>query len=240
MSRPLLFLDVDGPLNLYAAKPERRPDGYTTLRAPRVSVMTGAHAGLSARRLLRVWLNPDHGGALLRLGYEMCWATTWMDHANRWIGPVLGLPELPFVDFGEALFKEHPDGIHWKTGPLVDYARAAPSSGWTTSTATWTRRMWPPTTEGPGSCTMSVRGSVCGRTTSARSPSSPDPSTRRTPLSESEGKERKPAGPPRTWSEQGTVVAWWSGGLVAFHRGDARVPQDAERLHVRRRFGAAR
>lgn len=126
MSRPLLFLDVDGPLNAYAAKPERRPDGYTTLRVPRVSVMTGAHAGLSARRLLRVWLNPDHGGALLRLGYEMCWATTWMDHANRWIGPVLGLPELPFVDFGEALFKEHPDGIHWKTGPLVDYAKGRP------------------------------------------------------------------------------------------------------------------
>ncbi|MGW2283385.1 hypothetical protein [Streptomyces phaeochromogenes] len=35
MNRPLLFLDVDGPLNPYAAQPERRPDGYTTLRVPR-------------------------------------------------------------------------------------------------------------------------------------------------------------------------------------------------------------
>ncbi|MDQ0932254.1 hypothetical protein QFZ49_002184 [Streptomyces turgidiscabies] len=34
MNRPLLFLDVDGPLNPYAAKPEKRPDGYTTLRVP--------------------------------------------------------------------------------------------------------------------------------------------------------------------------------------------------------------
>lgn len=30
--RPLLYLDVDGPLNPYAAKPERRPEGYTTHR----------------------------------------------------------------------------------------------------------------------------------------------------------------------------------------------------------------
>ncbi|MFP8886772.1 hypothetical protein [Streptomyces mangrovi] len=126
MNRPLLFLDVDGPLNPYAAKPERRPDGYTTLRVPR----NGTHednTGLSSRRRpLRVWLNPEHGRVLLRLGFELCWATTWMDDANRWIAPVLGLPELPFVDFGDALLQERPDGVHWKTGPLVDYAGGRP------------------------------------------------------------------------------------------------------------------
>ncbi|MFF7034033.1 MULTISPECIES: hypothetical protein [Streptomyces] len=86
MNRPLLFLDVDGPLNPYAAKPERRPDGYTTLRVPR----NDAHQddrGHSSRRPLRVWLNPKHGRSLLQLGFELCWATTWMDDANRWIGP---------------------------------------------------------------------------------------------------------------------------------------------------------
>ncbi|MER7663936.1 MULTISPECIES: hypothetical protein [unclassified Streptomyces] len=120
MSRPLLFLDVDGPLNPYAAKPERRPDGYTTLRVPRPA---GTPDGLSTRRRpLRVWLNPEHGPALLGLGYELCWATTWMADANRWIAPVLGLPELPYVDFGDALFQERPDGVHWKTGLLVDFA----------------------------------------------------------------------------------------------------------------------
>ncbi|CAM5487391.1 hypothetical protein SPURM210S_06728 [Streptomyces purpurascens] len=45
-----------------------------------------------------------------------------MDDANRWIAPVLGLPELPFVDFDDVLLQERPDGVHWKTGPLVDYA----------------------------------------------------------------------------------------------------------------------
>lgn len=34
MSRPLLFLDVDGPLSPYAAKPEKCPEGYITLHVP--------------------------------------------------------------------------------------------------------------------------------------------------------------------------------------------------------------
>ncbi|MFB6888713.1 hypothetical protein ACFCX4_05275 [Kitasatospora sp. NPDC056327] len=127
MNRPLLFLDVDGPLNPYAAKPEKRPDGYTTLRVPWDSGTPGEHAGLSVRRRpLCVWLNPAHGQALLQLGYELCWATTWMADANRWIAPVLGLPELPFVDFGDNLFQERVDGVHWKTAPLVNYANSHP------------------------------------------------------------------------------------------------------------------
>ncbi|MER7760646.1 hypothetical protein [Streptomyces sp. NPDC097619] len=121
MGRPLLFLDVDGPLHPYAAQPERRPAGYTTLRVP---VARAEGEVRLRRRPLRVWLNPAHGAELLALGasYELCWATTWGDEANRWIAPVLGLPELPWVDFGEALFRERPDGVHWKTGPLVAYA----------------------------------------------------------------------------------------------------------------------
>jgi len=127
MSRPLLFLDVDGPLNPYAAKPEKRPAGYTTVRVPRDDGTPEEDLSRSFRRRpLRVWLNPTHGQALLRLEYELCWATTWMADANRWIAPVLGLPELPFVDFGDILFQERPDGVHWKTAPLVDYANGRP------------------------------------------------------------------------------------------------------------------
>ncbi|WP_394436961.1 HAD domain-containing protein [Streptomyces sp. SGAir0957] len=125
MERPLLFLDVDGPLNPYAAKPQRRPDGYTTLRVPRESSKDDEDL-LVRRRFLRVWLNPEHGPALLRLDYELCWATTWMGDANRWIAPVLGLPELPFVDFGAALLQERSDGVHWKTRALVEHAGGRP------------------------------------------------------------------------------------------------------------------
>ncbi|KKD03457.1 hypothetical protein [Streptomyces sp. WM6386] len=113
--RPLLFLDVDGPLNPYAAQAERRPEGYTTIRA---SVQPG--------RPLRVWLNPSHGAALLALPYDLCWATTWMDAANRWIAPVIGLPRLPYVDFGDSLLVHRPDGIHWKTEAIVTYAEGRP------------------------------------------------------------------------------------------------------------------
>ncbi|SBT90628.1 hypothetical protein GA0115233_102078 [Streptomyces sp. DI166] len=116
MPRPLLFLDVDGPLNPWAAQPERRPEGYTTIRVPQPD----------HRRPLRVWLNPAHGPSLLALDYELCWATTWMAAANQWIAPVIGLPELPYVDFGENLFAQRPDGVHWKTPALVEYARGRP------------------------------------------------------------------------------------------------------------------
>ncbi|MFF4485900.1 hypothetical protein ACFY0F_05285 [Streptomyces sp. NPDC001544] len=115
MSRPVLYLDVDGPLNPYAAKPERRPEGYTTIRV-----------ALRPGRALRVWLNPAHGPALLDLGYDLCWATTWMDAANRWIAPVVGLPDLPYVDFGAGLFALRPDGVHWKTQAIVAHAADRP------------------------------------------------------------------------------------------------------------------
>ncbi|MET8750346.1 hypothetical protein ABZW32_09695 [Streptomyces sp. NPDC004667] len=128
MNRPLLFLDVDGPLNPYAAEPERCPDGYTTLRTPLDGEAREGHRSRPSRRRRppQVWLNPEHGRFLLRLGFELCWATTWMDDANRWIAPVLGLPDLPFVDFGDVVLQERPDGVHWKTGPLVDYANGRP------------------------------------------------------------------------------------------------------------------
>ncbi|GGL60943.1 hypothetical protein GCM10010129_00630 [Streptomyces fumigatiscleroticus] len=127
MARPLLFLDVDGPLSPYAARPERRPEGYPTIRVPLESA-TGPDSGWPPLRRgpLRVWLHPGHGPALLALGYELCWATTWMSAANRWIGPVLGLPPLPFVDFGDSLLRERADGAHWKCEALVAYADGRP------------------------------------------------------------------------------------------------------------------
>ena len=92
-ARPLLFLDVDGPLNPYAAKPSRRPEGYQTYRF---------FVGTSewGKKGLRVWLNPAHGPALLALPFDLVWGTTWEAMANEYIGPAIGLPELPVVHFG--------------------------------------------------------------------------------------------------------------------------------------------
>jgi hypothetical protein len=128
VSRPLLYLDVDGPLNPYAAKPERRPAGYTTHRMKPPGWLA-QHPGEPAAYVkpLRVWLNPGHGRHLLALGsrYELVWATTWGHDANDWIAPVLGLPELPVVDWPPTR-EQAPDGTFWKTRHLVAHAAGRP------------------------------------------------------------------------------------------------------------------
>ncbi|MFE3116889.1 hypothetical protein [Streptomyces niveus] len=128
MSRPLLYIDVDGPLNPYAAKPERRPAGYSTHRM-KPEGWIAQHPGTPAAQVkpLRVWLNTDHGRRLLELAerYDLVWATTWGEEANEFIGPVLGLPPLPAVEWPMESDQE-PDTTFWKTRPLVAHAAGRP------------------------------------------------------------------------------------------------------------------
>lgn len=120
--KPILFLDVDGPLNPYAEKPWRRPDGYTTHRL--------RPAGWEwKKKPLRVWLNPSHGPLLLdfasRHDLELVWATTWEHDANKYIAPVLGLPELSVVEFSS----HKGTGYGWKFPAVRDFA-AGRSLAW--------------------------------------------------------------------------------------------------------------
>ncbi|GGX80655.1 HAD domain-containing protein [Streptomyces fructofermentans] len=125
---PLLYLDVDGPLNPFAAKPTRRPEGYTTHRM-KPEGWIAQHPFTPPHRVkpLRVWLDPRHGTVLRELSdrYELVWATTWGSEANTYIGPVLGLPLLPVVDWptGREVL---PDGTFWKTRHLVAHAEGRP------------------------------------------------------------------------------------------------------------------
>jgi hypothetical protein len=75
--RPLLLLDVDGVLLVWRA--------------------TEWADGLDAD----VGFHPDAPGWLsdLAVVFELAWATTWEDRANDAIGPALGLPRLPFIEF---------------------------------------------------------------------------------------------------------------------------------------------
>lgn len=70
-----------------------------------------------------MWLNPGHGPALLKLadetGAELVWATTWEHLANEYIGPALGLPKLPVIEWG---FKS----FHWKYDAVLEYTNGAP------------------------------------------------------------------------------------------------------------------
>jgi hypothetical protein len=112
MTKPIMLLDVDGPLNPYAAKPTRRPEGFETHRTyPR---------GWETGKGLRVWLNPSHGPKLMDCGYDIVWCTAWEDEANEWIGPHIGLPELPAIEWGphETYLDKK---LHWKTHQIATY-----------------------------------------------------------------------------------------------------------------------
>jgi hypothetical protein len=127
-TRPLLYLDVDGPLNPFAAQPHRRPEGYETHRMAPPS-WRGQQHGASSRRVkaLRVWLNPRHGARLLTLAeqYELVWATMWEHDANAYIAPRIGLPALPVVEWSGAA-ATGPDGTFFKTAQLVAHAAGRP------------------------------------------------------------------------------------------------------------------
>ncbi|NLU67535.1 hypothetical protein [Streptomyces sp. HNM0574] len=127
---PLLFLDVDGPLNPFAGPRLGRlrlgPRGYTRYRF-RPPGLVARHATLPPGRVpeLRVRLRPAHGPQLAALPFTLVWATAWAEDANACVGPVLGLPSLPVVAWPERIEPEI-DGLHWKTRSLVAHAAGRP------------------------------------------------------------------------------------------------------------------
>lgn len=110
--KPLLLLDVDGVLNPSASR--KWLDN---------SEFTKRNTTVSNGFTYPVWLNRKHGKQLLNLcdenGLDLVWCTTWEDEANEFIGPRLGLPQLPVIKFGF-------NGMTWKFGSVLDYAQDRP------------------------------------------------------------------------------------------------------------------
>lgn len=128
--KPLLLLDVDGPLNPWAAKPTQRPAGYSTHRYTRPGAQRWG-------KPLRVWLHPGHGPMLLTLAdrFELVWCTTWAAEANTWIGPRIGLPVLPVLDWAVFGVDVNTNAsatfggagpLHWKTRAVAEYTAGRP------------------------------------------------------------------------------------------------------------------
>jgi hypothetical protein len=115
-TRVAMLLDVDGVLNpLVACNP----------------LWCRCHRGWIKKRVLpdgeayQVILNPRHGGKLLDLaadtGSELVWASYWVHHANAWIAPHVGLPDLPWVPIDA-----FPEQSQWADGTdLADLASTA-------------------------------------------------------------------------------------------------------------------
>ena len=110
--RPILFLDVDGPL---------LPFGGESLRLGSPTSSPDSH-------LAR--LDPTLGPRLAALPCELVWATAWEDDANAEIAPRIGLPQLPVVNWpASSDEREREDdwlGLHWKTRYLVHWAAGRP------------------------------------------------------------------------------------------------------------------
>ncbi|MFG2386382.1 HAD domain-containing protein [Streptomyces avermitilis] len=108
---PYLLLDIDGVL-----VPFPNAEGDSPATHTRHDVVP---IGRSADDPVTVWLNPAHGPLLMqviRTGLlTPVWCTSWRQDATTLIGPLLGLPPLPYVDLPRPqITSSHPDGYLWK------------------------------------------------------------------------------------------------------------------------------
>ncbi|WP_436773452.1 hypothetical protein [Yinghuangia sp. YIM S09857] len=116
--RPLLFLDVDGPLIPFG----RASGAYPTYDMAGVPPEVADHPFLPR-------LDPAHGPQLAGLACDLVWATAWEGEANTYLAPRLGLPQLPVVEWPVASPADDRNlrtGLHWKTRALVAYASDRP------------------------------------------------------------------------------------------------------------------
>jgi hypothetical protein len=131
--RPLLFLDVDGPLIPFGGSAQDYPVFGDVGRSPGEE-----EDSLLAR------LDPGLGPRLAELGCTLVWATSWEEAANHYVAPRLGLPALPVVEWPEPSDLDDDDalaGRHWKTRALVAWA-AARAFAWVDDEITAADRSW--------------------------------------------------------------------------------------------------
>ncbi|QFZ19336.1 HAD domain-containing protein [Saccharothrix syringae] len=120
--RPLLFLDVDGPLLPFGGEHRSFPP-------------PDRDNPLLAR------CDPAHGPRLAALPADLVWATTWGEEANRVLAPRLGLPPLPVLTWPDPTPLDRWHGLHHKTRALTAQANGRPFA-WVDDEITDADRTW--------------------------------------------------------------------------------------------------
>ena len=103
--RPILAVDVDGVISLFGFE---EPPDRSLARFELIDGMVHCISLGAGERLRRL---AEH--------YELIWATGWEERANDVLPRILGLPELPVINFGGAA---QFGTAHWKLEPLAETA----------------------------------------------------------------------------------------------------------------------
>lgn len=100
-AKPLLLLDVDGPLNPWKQVGKRGRRGGGGRRILPGYTAHDLRGVIGFPDGLQVILNPAHNDALRALSetFTLIWATAWQEEANEFIGPLLGLRHLPVIEW---------------------------------------------------------------------------------------------------------------------------------------------
>jgi hypothetical protein len=106
--RPVLAVDVDGVISLFGWE---EPPGDDVADWKLIDGMVHC-------------ISREAGPRLARLAevYELVWASGWEDRANDSLPEILGLPELPYLTFKDAVF----GSAHWKLDAIGKYAGKRP------------------------------------------------------------------------------------------------------------------
>jgi len=104
LERPLLLVDIDGVISLFAFEDGRRPAGS-------FHWIDGMPHYLSATAAEHLLALAEH--------FELVWASGWEERANEYLPHLLGLPRLPHLRFERAVGRSN---AHWKLDAIHAHA----------------------------------------------------------------------------------------------------------------------
>ncbi|MCX5341151.1 HAD domain-containing protein [Streptomyces atratus] len=124
MTLPYLLLDIDGVLIPFPAADGSIPPAHV-----RHTVLP---IGRHPDNPVSIWLNPSHGPLLTDLLASSLvtpvWCTSWRKDATTIIGPLLRLPDFPYLDLPRPqITTSHPNGYLWKRDHVDPWLGRAPA-----------------------------------------------------------------------------------------------------------------